>query len=40
MRKIHCTECGKPIEKPYYIDGNPCGCQCMQTIKRIKDWID
>lgn len=30
MSKIYCTECGKPIEKPYYIDGKPYGYTCYK----------
>lgn len=36
MRKIHCTECGKPIEKPYYIDGKPYGYTCYKREMAIK----
>ena len=36
MRKIHCTECGKPIEKPYYIDGKPYGYTCYKREMSIR----
>lgn len=36
MRKIHCTECGKPIEKPYYIDGKPYGYTCYKREMAIR----
>lgn len=36
MRKIYCTECGKPIEKPYYIDGKPYGYTCYKREMAIR----
>lgn len=36
MRKIHCTECGKTIEKPYYIDGKPYGYTCYKREMAIR----
>lgn len=35
-RKIYCTECGKPIEKPYYIDGKPYGYTCYKREMSIR----
>ena len=36
MAKIYCTECGKPIEKPYYIDGKPYGYTCYKREMAIR----
>lgn len=36
MSKIYCTECGKPIEKPYYIDGKPYGYTCYKREMAIR----
>lgn len=36
MEKIYCTECGKPIEKPYYIDGKPYGYTCYKREMSIR----
>ena len=36
MSKIYCTECGKPIEKPYYIDRKPYGYTCYKREMAIR----
>lgn len=36
MAKIYCTECGKPTEKPYYIDGKPYGYTCYKREMAIR----
>ena len=36
MSKIYCTECGKPIEKPYYIDGKSYGYTCYKREMTIR----
>lgn len=36
MSKIYCIECGKPIEKPYYIDGKPYGYTCYKREMAIR----
>ena len=36
MRKIYCTECGKHIEKPYYIDGKPYGYTCYKREMSVR----
>lgn len=36
MSKIYCTECGKPIEKPYYIDGKPYGYTCYKREMSVR----
>ena len=36
MAKIYCTECGKPIEKPYYIDRKPYGYTCYKREMAIR----
>ena len=34
--KLRCTECGKPIEKPYYIDGKPYGYTCYKREMSVR----
>lgn len=36
MSKIYCTECGKAIEKPYYIDRKPYGYTCYKREMAIR----
>ena len=35
-KKLRCAECGKPIEKPYYIDGKPYGYTCYKQEMSIR----
>lgn len=36
MEKIYCTECGKPIENPHYINGKPYGYTCYKREMSIR----